>query len=435
MPNLSNYYEEMLVLSKRTNTMLALMIMAAIFTAAFSAGAVSYTLQIFGNANMDEIIDDADISYLEKVIKGEADKTKFSDANNDGMVDEKDIDQVQKIIDGIEEFLVVFDDTARSIKITEPVKSFIYHGHNSYVYETLRAIGASDRIIGITDRFATPGGNRYSESYFPELLSNVESVGDLQAVNYEVVNNLNPDVVLTDAREYYDHTKTPDTQVVALDVNITNSKEASMRYGYIFGKVSEAKEYVNWMTEIENDISEKIKDIPESERPLAYFSNYNVDKTIFSVPGTDSYRAVMVKNAGGKYMGYEIKGTGSQSVDAEWVIARNPDVIFFSAGNTVLGYDIYSSKNVTDAIDEFLKRPEFADVEAVKNKQVYMISHPYILCGGASGLIGTLYYAKWLYPDLFKDIDVQKVHQEFVSKFQHLDLDVKKCISAYPLPE
>jgi iron complex transport system substrate-binding protein len=423
------------MLTKPITIMLALMITAVISGAAFSASAVSYTLQIFGNANMDEIIDDADISYLEKVIKGEADKTKFSDANNDGTVDGKDIDQVQKIIDGKEEILVVFDDTARSVEISEPVKSFVYHGHNSYVYETLRAIGASDKIIGITDRFVRPGGNRYSKTYFPELLSTVESVGDLQAVNYEVVNNLNPDVILTDAREYYDHTKTPDTPVVALDVNITNSKEAAMRYGYIFGKESEAKEYVNWITEIENEISEKIKDIPESERPLAYFTGYNLDKTKFSVPGTDSYRAVMIKNAGGKYMGDEIKGTGSADVDAEWVISRNPDVIFFSAGNSVLGYDIYSPNNVTEAIDEFLKRPEFADVEAVKNKQVYVISHPYILCGGASGLIGTLYYAKWLYPDLFKDIDVQEVHQEFVSKFQHLDLDVKKSVSGYPLPE
>jgi iron complex transport system substrate-binding protein len=274
---------------------------------------------------MDEIIDNADISYLEKVIKGEADKTKFSDANNDGTVDDKDIDQVQKIIDGTEEILVVFDDSARSVEISEPVKTFVYHGHNSYVYETMRAIGAADRIIGITDRFITPGGWRYSKTYFPELLSNVESVGELQTVNYEVVNNLNPDVVLTDAREYYDHTKTPDTPVVALDVNITNSKEAAMRYGYIFGKVSEAKEYVNWMTEIEKNVYEKIKGIPESERPLAYFTSYNLDKTKFSVPGTDSYQAVMIKNAGGKYMGDEIKGKGSQSIDAEWVISRNPD--------------------------------------------------------------------------------------------------------------
>ena len=417
-------------MNKFKNILCVMVLMLMISSIAFGS---SYTLQIYGNANMDEIIDSADISYLEKVIKGEADQTQFSDANGDGTVDQKDIDQVQKIIDGNEDYLMVFDDTARAVRVPEPVKSFVYHGHNSYVYETVRAIGAADKIIGITDRFVTPGGNRYSKSYFPELLSNnVANVGDLQAVNYEVINNLNPDVVLTDAAEYYDYAKTPDTAVVALDVNITNSKEACMRYGYIFGKVSEAKEYLNWYTNIENRIAEKTKDIAEADRPLVYVSSYNVDTTKFQVPAKDNYRAVMAKNAGGRYLGDELSGTGIQDVDAEWVIARNPDVIIFSAGNSILGYDITSDKNVTDAIDEFLKRPEFSDVNAVKNKKIYMVSHPYILCGGASGLIGTIYYAKWLYPDLFSDIDAQAIHQEYVTKFQHLDLDVTKSISAYP---
>ncbi len=368
------------------------MAIAFFFVAAFSASAVSYTLQIFGNANMDEIIDDADISYLEMVIKGEADKTKFSDANNDGTIDDEDIDQVKKIIAGNEEFLVVFDDTGRSIRIPEPVNSFVYHGHNSYVYETMRAIGASDRIIGITDRFVTPGGSRYSKTYFPELLS-VDSVGELQTVNYEVINNLKPDVVLTDAREYYDPEKTPDTSVVALDVNITNSKEAAMRYGYIFGKVPEAKEYVEWISNLENKIKDKTKDIPDSEKPLVYVSSYNADTTKFQVPARDNYRGIMAKEAGGKYLGDELAGSGILNVDAEWVIARNPQAIMFST-NQVIGYDISDPKNITDYINEFLSRPEFADVDAVKNKKVYMVSHAYILCGGASGLIGTIYYAK-----------------------------------------
>lgn len=409
-------------------------IIVALFLVSLSCSAVSYTLQIFGNANMDEFINDADVSYLEKVIKSEAENTKLSDANNDGAVDEKDIDQVNKIVSGTEEYLVVLDDTGSSIKIPEPVKSFVYHGHNSYVYETVRSIGAADRIIGITDRFVTPGGNRYSKTYFPELLK-VTNVGSLDSVNYEVINNLAPDVVLTDAREYYDPEKTPDTAVVALDVNISNSKEACMRYGYIFGKVPEAKEYLDWYAELEDKIQEKTKSIPDSEKPLVYVSSYNVDTSQFQVPAKDNYRGIMAKEAGGKYIGDELSGSGIQNVDAEWVISRNPQAIIFSAGNTILGYDISSEKNVTQAIDEFLKRPEFADVDAVKNKKIYMVSHPYILCGGASGLIGTLYYAKWLYPEIFKDLDVQEAHQEFVSKFQHLDLDVKKSISAYPLPE
>ena len=160
-------------------------------------------------------------------------------------------------------------------------------------------------------------------------------MGGLQAINYEVINNLRPDVVLTDAREYYDPTKTPGIPVVALDVNIKNSKEACMRYGYIFGKVSEANEYVNWLIDLEEEILKRTETIPESEKPLVFRVNYNLDTTKFGVNAKDHYTSVMVKNAGGRYIGDEIEGTGSADVDAEWVISRNPDVIFFSGGSSV----------------------------------------------------------------------------------------------------
>jgi len=424
----------MIRLNRKKHIQLALMIIA-LFVATLSASADSYTLQVYGNANMDETINEADIEYVQGILDGSNDDTELADANYDGEIDEEDVAQIELIMNGDEEFLVVLDDTGRSIRIPTPVTSFVYHGHNSYVYETLRAIGVSDEITGITDRFVTPGGNRYSETYFPELLDNVENVGSLQAINYEVINNLKPDVVLTDAREYYDPTKTPDIPVVALDVNVTNSKEASMRYGYIFGKVSEADEYVNWISDLEDGILERTETIPESERPLVYTSSYNLDTTTFQVPAKENYRSVMIKNAGGKYIGDEIAGSGILNVDAEWVISRNPDVIIFSAGNSIMGYDIDSTQSVTDAIDEFMNRPEFANVNAVKNNQIYMVSHPYILCGGASGLIGSLYYAEWLYPDLFADMDVQAAHHEFITKFQHLDLDVTNSISAYPTPQ
>ncbi len=260
----------------------------------------------------------------------------------------------------------------------------------------------------------------------------VTNVGSLQAINYEVINNLKPGIVLTDAREYYDPTKTPDIPVVALDVNVSNSKEACLRYGYIFGKVGEAENYINWYGEVEKKITERIDKVSESDKPLMYISNYNFDKTTFQVPAKDNYRAIMVRNAGAKYIGDEMDGSGIQNVDAEWVIARNPQVIAFSVANSVLGYDIQDTANATAAIDDFLNRPAFADIDAVKNKKVYTISHPWILCGGASGLIGTLQYSKWLYPDLFADVDVQEIQQEYISRFQHLDLDVKKSISAYP---
>ena len=91
---------------------------AAIFLIAFSSNAVSYTLKIHGNANMDESINDADLTYLEKLIKGDAERTS-SLMLTIRFVDEKDIEQIKKIIAGDEEFLVVQDDAGRTVRVDE----------------------------------------------------------------------------------------------------------------------------------------------------------------------------------------------------------------------------------------------------------------------------------------------------------------------------
>lgn len=407
---------------------------ATIFLTALSSNAVSYTLKIHGNANMDESINDEDLTYLEKLIKGEVEKTEFSDANNDDVVDENDIEQIKKIIAGDEEFLVVRDDAGRTVRVDEPIDSFVYHGHNIFVYETLRAIGVSNKIVGVNSDYVTPGLSRYSETYFPELLS-VENLGGLQAINYEVINNIKPDLIITDYLEYYDPTKTPDFPTIALDVNITNPKEATMRYGYIFGEVSKAEEYVSWMNDQEKKISEKVESIPESKRVSVYVcvGLPDVSTSKYSTPSKKHHYCQEVRNAGGIPINDEIDIKGiSVDVDAEWIVSRNPQVILLST-NQMVGYDAHDSKEVAEYINAFLQKPELATVDAVKNKRVYMISHAFLKCGGASGLLCSLYYAKWLYPDLFADMDAQAIHQEYVSKFQHLDIDVNKCIMAYPL--
>ena len=55
------------------------------------ASAADFTLQIFGNANMDDTINELDIEYVQGIIDGSKDKTELADANYDGKIDEEDI--------------------------------------------------------------------------------------------------------------------------------------------------------------------------------------------------------------------------------------------------------------------------------------------------------------------------------------------------------
>jgi len=77
---------------------LILAMTSCISLAAFPMIAADYTLGIFGNANMDDVIDEDDMEYVRKVIDGSNEATELADANYDGHIDEEDISQIELII-------------------------------------------------------------------------------------------------------------------------------------------------------------------------------------------------------------------------------------------------------------------------------------------------------------------------------------------------
>jgi|GEM_PF-4022682 len=53
------------------------------------ANASDFPLSVFGNANMDDTIDEKDVAYVEGVIKGTNPATNLSNANHNGRIDAK----------------------------------------------------------------------------------------------------------------------------------------------------------------------------------------------------------------------------------------------------------------------------------------------------------------------------------------------------------
>jgi hypothetical protein len=54
-----------------------------------------YTLHIFGNANMDNVIDQTYIEYMRWIIEGTSEITELADADQDGSVDEQDVSRYE----------------------------------------------------------------------------------------------------------------------------------------------------------------------------------------------------------------------------------------------------------------------------------------------------------------------------------------------------
>ena len=107
-------------------------------------------------------------------------------------------------------------------------------------------------------------------------------------------------------------------------------------------------------------------------------------------------------------------------VEAEWVMEENPAVIIGLSYSG--GYQAEDDAPLGAYRDAIMSVPGFDLVDAVKNDRVYIISGDFSL--GPQMTIGTVAVAKWLYPDLFSDLDPEAIHQEFLTEFMHVDYDL-----------
>ena len=392
-------------------------------------------LDVFGNANEDDTIDMRDTTYIKLVIFRKKLETKLADANNDGKISMLDVGQTKLIILGKENELTILEDpqwadpTRRVVTIKKPVKRVVVRGIAEA--ETLRLLNAADTIVGVGDSIKTE--KAFGEVYFPEL-SKLPSVGS-RPIDYEAVLDLNPDVFL-ESIQNPEIEKLPGVTVLCQRISHPRDFPISERVrllGYVFDKREEAEKYINWYDGLVDTILERIEGISETEMPRAMYASA-AEKNI----------KIHITSGGGQILeivpciniGREIPEPwtgGHPTVDIEWLIELNPDYVFLFRTLTpfTCGYITDDASEIATACEAFRNRSEFARITAVKEKKVYMI------CSGCmtyspSHIILVAYYAKWMYPYLFEDMDPKAIHQEYVD-FQGIDFNVREHgVFVYP---
>jgi len=83
--------------------------------------AADFTLHIYGNADMDDVIDEIDIEYARGIMDGTQDMTDLADVNGDGKVDDEDIRLTEEIINGTATEIKVIDSDGNAVAVKVPV--------------------------------------------------------------------------------------------------------------------------------------------------------------------------------------------------------------------------------------------------------------------------------------------------------------------------
>ena len=376
-----------------------------------------FVLGVYGNANEDDTIDMRDLTYVKLIFFGKKPETELADAKYDGKINPLDFIQIKLIIVGKEKELTVVDSKDRIVTVKKPVERIITLG--MYDAEVIRMFGAKDKIVGVFS-----GMKQYGrEVYYPEL-SKLPPVGNMHDPDYEVILSLNPDLVSTwTSQVAKTDEKLPDS-IAVVGFNYykpVDMKEEVMKLGYIFDKKDEAKHYIDDFHDKYIDlIKTRTEKLSEGERPKVYLER----GTPYRTYGGNSYAQQTIDIAGGRNLFADIPKPGQ--VDPEEVVIRNPDIIitYMSASKVNTGYGTDDPSQAKVLRDEIMNRPELANVKAVKNGEVYAILMGLNL--GPDYPINIAYWAKWIQPELFEDLDPQAIHQEFLTEFQGLDFDVSK---------
>jgi len=396
-----------------------LMLLMCLLSAASTSLASDYTLPIFGNANMDDAVNESDIAYVKDAMAGKSISTELSDVNRDGKIDEEDIKQIERIIDGTEDHLTVkaftIYDKARVVTAPMPADKIIIL--NLAGAEAIRCVKAEDKVIGIGDSLAEGS----SKDFFPEL-SKLQTVGKWNEPDIEAILSLKPDIVIADLR-------TPDTGkledklegtgITVIRMGFTYpdySLAETMALGYLLDRREEAKELVDFSGKYIDFIEGRVSSIPPDERPAVY-PIYYTSNDLWKTGSNGSIVDMLCGLAGGKNIAHNLTGgTGGMypTVDPEWVVNENPKIIF--TWSSPGGYSAKNDTQMRDLWTRIVGAPELSNVSAAVDKNVYLLTTE--ITSRPRWFVGLAYLAKWFNPDRFKDLDPEAIHKEYLEKFQ-----------------
>jgi len=400
------------------------------------ASASDFTLEIFGNANMDDTIDEQDIEYVQGIIDGTKDETELADANYDGEIDEEDIDQIELIIDGEEKELTYIDNFGEAETVNKPIERLANLG--TYGLQVARMVNAEDVLLPVIGWYDLKEWNIFYSEFVDWPSAGIDPDTD-----FEYIISLNPDAVqpnlestsyspssIEQKRLYQE--RLSNIPIVSLDLRTPNDLSRNVKtYGYILDKRDEAQEFIDWHDGYMDMIKARVEGISDDEKPRFFITG---EGDFGSTKTSKDRRAQAIEIAGGINIVDELinmddpEAPTALTVDTEWVIEQNPDYIFriVHPGTTELsGYMLNNTAAVAAVRQQIMDRPGLHMVDAVVNGDVYVMDG-HVCDGAGNTIIGSAYAAKLFYPDLFEDLDPQKVHQEYVDKFCHFDFDVRE---------
>jgi iron complex transport system substrate-binding protein len=301
--------------------------------------------------------------------------------------------------------ITLVDNAGRNITVMVPVQSIV--SLNDGLTEMLCAIGVQRKIIG-----------RDASSTMPPSILSVPVVGENSyQPNIEAIIELKPDIVFADSMLAYndvamrqleeagipifiadptDPTPTPRSNITAVDFSCNLLSKIAI----IVGSEDISEKYIQFAQYYNNLVKQRLASLPDDKRPKVMWEWWQPYYTFISPA---------IYQAGGINIA-ENMTVYAPLMSAEFVVEQNPQVII-----RMISSPTHNLSDFTQMWQEIMNRPELQEVDAIKNGRVYICD--WRIRNGICSVVGYLYFAKWIQPELFQDIDPAKVMAELYQRF------------------
>ena len=336
----------------------------------------------------------------------------------------------------------VTDVAGRKVQVRAPVERVILgEGRQIYVVAALDKENPFKRVVAWRDDLAKadPGTYKLYEAKSPQI-GKLPSFGGMKEGSFDVEQAvaLKPDVLLMniEAKVASDEAKLVEKlagvgiPVVYVDFREKpfENTEPSMRLmGQLFGREAVAEELIAFRaTEIAR-VEERLKaaNLAEAKKPLVFVDRAGgySDDCCMSF-GRENFGR-MVELAGGRNLGSIVIPGTFGNVNPEQIVAAKPDVIIVTGS----AWDAYvpggawvgvgpnaDAGEARRKLAGLMQRPAFRTLPAARNGQAHAIWHQFY--NSPYQFVAVQQVAKWLHPELFRDIDpdatLRTLHERFL---------------------
>lgn len=287
---------------------------------------------------------------------------------------------------------VITDQQGRLVEIPVEVNRVVtsYGPATNLVF----AIGGQEKLVAVPDQTHS---NDFLTSVYPEI-KNIEEIGSRrEGLNMEAVIASEPDVVIlfpgNDNETFIQQLTTQKIPVIVINPESTEQiLECIEILGTALGKQEQARALITYYEEKLDEVTKRVANIASEQRRKVYLSGSG---GILTTTSADMYQHHIIESAGGINVASLLKG-GWNQVSAEQLIQFNPDFIASVQYTRV------------DVAQEILDNPHFKNIQAISDGEVYLFPSNF---GGwdmpePRSILGIMWLADRLYPELFEDLDI-----------------------------